>query len=320
MSGFALAVHGGAGSIRREQLAAADAQSARDALREALEAGSAILAGGGSALDAVERAVRVLEANPLFNAGRGSVLNSAGRVAMDASVMDGRSRAAGAVAGLERTAHPVSAARMVMERSEHVLLVGAHADAFAAECGVEGIDPAALVTPERVAQLRRAAEQARVSLDHDEATRGTVGAVARDAHGHLAAATSTGGMTNQRPGRVGDSPLIGAGTWADDRSCAVSGTGHGEAFIRSAFAHEVDAGLRLGAQSLERACAAALARVGELGSTGGCIAVHRAGHLALPFTTTGMYRGWVRAGESAAVAIWDEAPAADDPASRKRAP
>ncbi len=310
MSGIVLAVHAGAGAIRRERLGAEEEARARSALAAALSAGHALLARGGTALDAVEIAVRALEDAEVFNAGRGSVLTSAGSVQMDAALMDGRTRAAGAVAGVRRLVHPVSAARAVLEYSPHVLLAGDGAEAFARAHGAEVDEPESFITPARRAQLERAREKNRVSLDHDEDAWGTVGAVSRDADGHLAAATSTGGMTNQLPGRVGDTPLIGASTWADDASCAVSGTGHGEAFIRAAFAHEVDALMRHAQLELDAACQRALARVRALGAGGGCAAVDRAGNAALPFTTPGMYRGSIRADGRPRVAVY-----ADDPAA-----
>lgn len=290
MSGFALAVHAGAGNLRPGE---PGEEEVRRVVRAGLEEGRRQLAAGRSALDTVERAVRTFESHELLNAGRGSVLTSTGEVEMDAAVMDGSIRAAGAVACVRSLAHPVSAARLVMERSVHVLLVGEEAEAFAREAGAETVDPATLVTDERRRQLEKARSRDRVSLDHDGG--GTVGAVAQDAAGHLAAATSTGGLTNQLPGRVGDSPIIGAGTWADDATCAVSATGHGETFIRVALAHEVDAGIRLGGLTLAEACARALERATALGGRGGLVAVDAAGHLAQPFTTPGMIRGWLDA-------------------------
>ena len=279
-----LAVHGGAGAAWADPSSVAEAERA---LVESLRAGFGVLAGGGSALDAVERAVVVLEDHPLFNAGRGAALTRAGEVELDAAVMDGARRAAGAVACVRGIANPVRAARLVLERSPHVLLVGPGAEAFAVAHGLAPVDPASLVTPPRRAEWERGRERA------GPAGGGTVGAVARDAAGHLAAATSTGGRAGQLPGRVGDSPLVGAGTWADDASCAVSATGAGEAFVRAAFAHEVDAQLRLLGAGLEDACRAALARVAALGAEGGCVAVDRTGRIALPFSTPAMARGWV---------------------------
>ena len=309
MSDFILAVHGGAGALRPDLLAPDEDTAARSALAECLTAGRDLLARGGSALDAVESCVVWLEASEPFNAGRGSVLTSSGCVEMDAAIMDGATRSAGSVACVSRLAHPISAARLVMERSPHALLVGEPAERFAQEQGVALVDPQSLVTAARREQLERARARQRVSLDHDEPGSGTVGAVARDASGHLAAATSTGGMTNQLPGRVGDSGLIGAGTWADDETCAVSGTGQGELYMRCAFAHEVDALQRHAGLELAAACERALARVLALGGRGGCVAVDRGGKLALPFTTPGMYRGWIGPTGEARVAVFaDEEP------------
>jgi isoaspartyl peptidase/L-asparaginase-like protein (Ntn-hydrolase superfamily) len=270
----------------------------RESLAACLDEGGRRLAAGGSALDSVESAVRHLEDDALFNAGRGSVLTAAGRVEMDASIMDGRRRAAGAVGCVWRLAHPVSAARLVMERSPHVLLVGEGAEAFAAAHGAERVRPEDLVTEPRRRELER------VQAGAQPGSAGTVGAVALDESGHLAAATSTGGLTGQLPGRIGDSAAAGAGTWADDDSCAVSGTGHGEAFIRSALAHEVDAGLRLAKLSLEEACRRALARVTRLGFRGGLVAVDRGGAIAAPFTTPALFRGWVRRGAAPEVRVF----------------
>jgi beta-aspartyl-peptidase (threonine type) len=295
MAGIALAVHGGAGGPPATE---ADAQEIRAALAASLRAGHARLAAGGSALDAVEAAVAVLESHPLFNAGRGAALTSAGGVELDAAIMDGRSRALGAVACVRGIANPVRLARLVLERTPHVLLVGPGAESFAAAHGVPSVDPASLVTSARWADLERARQ-----AERRPAGGGTVGAVALDGAGHLAAATSTGGVTNQLPGRVGDTPIAGAGTWADDATCAVSATGPGEAFIRSAFAHEIDARMRLAGAGLEDACREALRRVGELGARGGCVAVDRTGRIALPFTSAAMPRGTIGADGVTCVAI-----------------
>jgi beta-aspartyl-peptidase (threonine type) len=247
-----------------------------------------------------------LEDDPHFNAGRGSALTIEGRVEMDASVMDGRSRAAGAVAGATRVANPVVVARLVMERTPHVLLAGEAADRFAQTHGARIVDPASLVTDERRRELERvrATKRPAAAAAPEREAAGTVGAVARDRAGHLAAATSTGGLAGQLAGRVGDSAVIGAGTWADDATCAVSGTGQGEAFIRCALAHEIDTLVRFLRIPLDAACAAALARVAELGSTGGCVAVGADGSVALRFNTTGMVRGWIDADGRARVAIY----------------
>ena len=261
-----------------------------------------MLAAGGSALDAVIRAVVALEDDPLFNAGRGSVLTIAGTQEMDAAVMDGRDHRAGAVAGICGPRNPILAARAVMEHSDHVLVIGDGALAFCREHGVTFAMPGYFATEERARELREAREK----RQRDAAVEGTVGAVARDGDGNLAAATSTGGMTGKTPGRVGDSPIIGAGTYADNATCAVSATGHGEFFMRYGSAFEIAARLRHAGQSLRQAADAVIAALAELGGRGGVVAVNRSGGLALPFNTSGMYRGFVRAGGAIYTAIWDE--------------
>lgn len=290
-----LVVHGGAGALHADE--SVRGAAAREGLSAALAAGSALLAEGGTALAAVVAAVTRLEACPIFNAGPGSVLNEAGEIELDAAVMEGATRRAGAVAGLRRVAHPVAAALAVLEDDRHVLLAGAGAEAFAHAAGVPEVDPASLVTPARREQWLRAGPGGR------RRGGGTVGAVARDRHGHLAAATSTGGILAKRPGRISDSALIGCGTWADDATCAISATGDGELFIRSAFAKSVDAWLRHGGLPLEEACARALADVASLGGSGGCIAVDRRGRIATPFDTPGMARGSWRAGFEPVLAL-----------------
>lgn len=299
---FTLVIHGGAGVIERDQLSAADEQSIRADLERALETGRTILAAGGSALDAVEAAVVALEESPRFNAGKGSVYNAEGRHELDASIMEGKTRRAGAVAGVETIRNPVKLARAVMEQSPHVMMISAGAERFADTLPlIERVANEWFDTDTRRAQLdqeqvRELAEAADANPDADNLRGkyfGTVGAVALDAHGHLAAATSTGGMTNKRYGRVGDSPLIGAGTWADER-CAVSGTGWGEFFIRNVVAHDIAARMAYGGASLaDAADAVILQRVPELGGDGGAIAVDRDGNIAMPFSTSGMYRAWI---------------------------
>ena len=307
---FALVIHGGAGVIERDQLSAFEESAIRADLDDALEAGRRILADGGSALDAVEAAVVALEEFPRFNAGKGSVYNAEGRHELDASIMEGRTRRAGAVAGVETVRNPVRLAREVMERSPHVMMIGAGAERFAdSQPQIERVSNDWFDTDTRRAQLDQ--EQARERSEAgDEGLRGkyfgTVGAVALDAQGNLAAATSTGGMTNKRYGRVGDSPLIGAGTWADER-CAISGTGWGEFFIRSVVAHDIAARMAYRGDSLALAAdAVILQRVPELGGDGGAIAVDREGNIAMPFSTTGMYRGWIGIDGSRGTAIFDE--------------
>ena len=285
---WSLMIHGGCGAMRPDRLPPEQEDRARVGLSAALDAGEAILASGGSSLDAVEAAARVLEDNPAFNAGRGSVLAADGRVELDAAIMDGRDRRAGAVAGLATTRAPVSAARAAMEHSPHVLLTYAGADRFARERGLDQVANDWFITPERRAQLDKVLA-AGGAFDAD-IKYGTIGAVACDMAGHVAAATSTGGLTAKRWGRIGDSPLIGAGTYADDRAAAVSATGLGEAFIRAVAAHELAARIRLTGAGLQDAIDAVLADVGTLGGTGGLIAVSPTGEAAWGFTTPGMYR------------------------------
>ena len=271
----------------------------------AVAAGGAVLAAGGAALDAVEAAVRVLEDDPHFNAGRGAVLSFDGCVSLDAAIMDGPSRAAGAVAGVSATRNPVSLARRVMAATPHVLLSGAGADQFAREQGVEAAGQDWFATPER----RRQLEELRARVDgwfDAEMKYGTVGAVACDAAGHVAAATSTGGVMGKRWGRIGDTPLIGAGTFADDRACAVSATGSGEYFIRANVAAEIAARVRLTGAAPGDAADAVLAEVRALGGTGGVIIAGPSGETAWRFVTPGMFRGSLSAGEPARVAIFGD--------------
>ena len=283
-----LVVHGGAGSMRRGRLDPEQEQCARDGLEAALAAGATILAKGESALDAVEAAVRVLEEDSCFNAGRGSVLTSTGSIELDAAIMDGRNRAAGAVAGLRTTRAPVSLARRLLEEGPHVFLSGKGADDFARNHGLDQVENSWFEIPERRRQLD---ELLRLGGFDDEVKYGTVGAVAVDIDGHVAVATSTGGLTAKRWGRVGDSPLIGAGTYADDRAAAVSATGSGEFFIRAVAAHQLAERVRIGGQSLQDALDGVLADIQSLGGKGGLIAVAPDGEAAWGFTTPAMYRG-----------------------------
>ncbi|MEO7787065.1 MAG: isoaspartyl peptidase/L-asparaginase [Sphingomicrobium sp.] len=285
---WTLVIHGGCGAMRPDKLPPAQEEAARAGLNAALDAGAAILAAGGSALDAVEAAARVLEEDPAFNAGHGSVLTAAGHAELDAAIMDGSDRRAGAVAGLRTTRAPVSAARATMEHSPHVLITYDQADAFAAARGLEQVANDWFIIPERRAQLDKIMA-AGGKFDTD-IKYGTIGAVACDSNGHVAAATSTGGLTAKRWGRIGDSPLVGAGTYADDRSAAVSATGLGEAFIRAVGAHELAARMRLAREGLQEALDAVLADVSSLGGSGGLIAVGPSGEAAWGFTTPGMYR------------------------------
>ncbi len=261
----------------------------RRGLEQSLKAGAAILKEGGSSLDAVEACVRVLEDNPLFNAGRGAVFTSAGTNEMDAAIMDGKTLKAGSVVSLKHIKNPISLARMVMEKTSHVMLDGEGAEAFARENGIELVDQKYFFTERRWQELQRDKEKAKgAASGHGH---GTVGAVALDMNGNLAAATSTGGTSNKLPGRVGDSPIIGAGTYANNATCAVSATGDGEYFIRATVAHEVSALIENKAMSVGDAAETALAKVAQLGGTGGMIAMDRTGNVAMPFNTSGMYRG-----------------------------
>jgi beta-aspartyl-peptidase (threonine type) len=283
-----LVIHGGAGSERIAHDDPAHEASARAGLADALDAGSSILANGGSAIDAVEAAARRLEENPCFNAGRGSVLTEDGEVELDAAIMDGRARQAGAVSGIKTTRAPISLARRLMEHGPHVFLSGAAADRFAAVAGIEQVPNDFFILPERRRQLEEALA---AGSKADPIKYGTVGAVAVDVQGNVAAATSTGGITAKRWGRVGDSPLIGAGTYADNRAAAISATGSGEYFIRAVAAHEVAARIRLGGEGLQQAIDAVLADIEALGGKGGLIAVGPNGEAAWGFTTPAMYRG-----------------------------
>ena len=296
---WVLLVHGGAGVIERGRMTAAKERAVRSGLERALQRGAAVLSGGGTSLDAVEQAVRVLEDDPNFNAGRGAVFSARGINELDASIMDGATRRAGAVAGVTRTRNPVSLARAVMEKSPHVMLAGQGADAFSRQMGLEQVDPKYYFTIERWRELQKALHPGANRHEH-----GTVGAVALDRSGHLAAATSTGGLTGKRWGRVGDSPLIGAGTYADDRACAVSATGAGEFYIREGVAHEICARLRFLQETPQQAADAVQAETLGLGGDGGVIVLGRDGASAFSFNTPGMYRGRIGAGDAAQVAIY----------------
>ncbi|MBL8555228.1 MAG: isoaspartyl peptidase/L-asparaginase [Phenylobacterium sp.] len=321
---WTLVCHGGAGLVTRDHLTPEQDAAYREALTTAADAGAAVLRAGGRAIDAVEVAILRLEDDPLFNAGRGAAFTAEGRNELDASIMDGATLAAGAVAGLSTTRHPISAARAVIEGSDHVLLGGEGADAFARAQGLEQVDPSFFFTEARWRSLERAlgrlglpvpprpegvAVDARAELAHDEGKRGTVGCVALDIHGDLAAGTSTGGTTAKRWGRVGDSPLVGAGTYAANAAAAVSCTGAGEYFIRLGVAHRICALVEYGGLSLQRAVDRVVQDdLTALGGEGGVIAVDPHGHMAWSFNTEGMYRARVADGEPLAVGLYkDEA-------------
>ncbi len=297
MSKIALAVHGGAGTILKEQMTASREKAYRGALEHALQRGHAVLAMGGSALDAVEMAVRQLEDSHLFNAGKGAVFNADGQHEMDASLMCGRTLRAGAVACVQNVRNPVTLARRVMERSEHVLISGPGAFEFAYREKVELEDDQYFFDELRYDQWLKARETDTVALDHSETGErkfGTVGAVARDVNGDLAAATSTGGMTNKKWQRIGDSPIIGAGTYANNGGCAVSCTGHGESFIKAVAAYDVFALMTYKEISLREAVRIVVhEKLPPLEGEGGMIAVDKNGELVLDFNSAGMYRGWI---------------------------
>jgi len=306
-----LAIHGGAG-VTRASVTSEEAEIAREALKQALLAGHAQLRAGKPALDAVTVAVTVLEDAPSFNAARGAVFTHEGRNELDAAIMDGASGRAGAVAGVRTIRNPILLARAVMERSRHVMMVGEGAEAFAAAQGIEQVEPAYFRTDKRWQQLQKALREEQAKQAHADVETahsiGTVGAVALDAQGGLAAATSTGGMTNKRYGRVGDAPIIGAGTYADAR-CAVSGTGWGEFYIRAVAAHEICARVRHAGQDVKQAAEAVInGDIPRAGGDGGAIVIGADGSVALPFNTEGMYRGWIGADGVSHVAVFaDEA-------------
>ena len=322
-----IVIHGGAGVITREKLTPELEARYRSDLAKALDAGHSVLAAGGAALDAVVAAIRVLEDSPLFNAGHGAVMNAEGRCELDASIMDGRTQAAGAVAGVTRIRNPITLARAVMERSPHVMFAGAGAERFAEQVGgIELVPNEYFQTDRRREELRRAQEKEKeqanrraalgtpagplfATIDENdsldvERKYGTVGCVALDKAGNLAAGTSTGGMTNKKFGRVGDSPIIGAGTYASNATCAVSATGHGEFFIRVGVARDIAAQMEYKGAPLAEAAAATMAKVAKLGGDGGVIAIDRDGNVALPFNTPGMYRAHRLEGRPAEIAIF----------------
>ncbi len=299
--GWSLTIHGGAGVIERENLTQEKDREVRAALERALDAGSEVLAGGGTSMDAVQAAIVVLEDDPNFNAGRGSVFTYKGRNEMDAAIMDGESRAAGSVAGVTATKNPIKLARAVMEDSPHVLLSRDGANEFSMEQELEQAGPQWFATDERYRQLeelkaRQAEDEAsgkgsKVSYFDIDMKYGTVGAVAVDMQGNVAAGTSTGGLTGKRWGRIGDSPIIGAGTYADNRACAISATGAGEYFIRLGVAHEICARMRMKGENAQTAADAVIKELGELGGTGGVIVAAPDGTAAWSYNTPGMYRG-----------------------------
>jgi L-asparaginase / beta-aspartyl-peptidase len=300
---FAIAIHGGAGTLARGDLPAEQERDYLAGLESALDAGYELLERGASSLDATIAAVCVLEDNPLFNAGRGAVLNRDGIAELDASVMDGKTLGAGAVTGLKHVRNPIELARLVMDKSPHVMLVGEGAEEFARLQGIELVSNEYFRTPVRQQQLQRLLRGV-VTRENELAAFGTVGAVALDSQGNVAAATSTGGMTGKRWGRVGDSPVIGAGTYANNASCAVSATGHGEYFIRSVVAHDICAQVEYLQLPLQTAVGNVLGKMAALGGNGGVIAIDARGELALEFNSEGMFRGLRSSSGRRAAAIY----------------
>jgi beta-aspartyl-peptidase (threonine type) len=318
---YVLVIHGGAGTILKSQMSASREKLYMSSLNAALERGSAILAAGGSALDAVEATVRTLEDDSLFNAAKGAVFTNDGRNELDASIMDGKTLAAGAIAGVTTIRNPISTARAVMEKSEHVMMTGKGAEQFAKEHGQVIVDPSYFYTESRWRGLQNARKEdsLKMQLDHADTSKkallrqpgnrdykyGTVGAVALDQHGNLAAATSTGGMTNKKFGRVGDAPIIGAGTYADNKTVAISSTGWGEYFIRLVMAKSISDMMEFGKWKLKAAAdEMIMKRLPALGGDGGLIAVDKDGNIAMPFCTEGMYRGYIKEGQKANILIY----------------
>ncbi|MGZ5247465.1 MAG: isoaspartyl peptidase/L-asparaginase family protein [Flavitalea sp.] len=340
-----LVIHGGAGTILKSQMSPEKEKAYKESLQRALDKGYSILENGGTALDAVEATVRVLEDDPLFNAGRGAVFTNEGKNELDASIMDGKTLMAGSVAGVTTIRNPITAARAVMEKSEHVMMVGKGAELFAASQGLQLVDPSYFYTEDRFRGLQNARKRdsLKTELDHSAPKQegkqspkqahlqnsneaqlqilkhetnqfpivglkqpsnrdekyGTVGAVALDKNGNLAAATSTGGMTNKKFGRVGDAPIIGAGTYSNNATCAISATGWGEYFIRLVMAKTISDMMEFGKMSLKDASnEMVMKRLGALGGDGGLIALDKDGNFSMPFNTEGMYRGWKKAGKS----------------------
>jgi L-asparaginase / beta-aspartyl-peptidase len=313
------AIHGGAGTILRSQMTASREKEYRDKLTEALLSGYNILKKGGASLDAVESAIRLMEDSPLFNAGKGAVFTNAGTNELDASIMDGKTLKAGAVASLKHIKNPISLARLVMEKSKHVMMVGEGAEKFATEQGIELVPQSYFYTEQRWKGLQRekAAEAEKNKLPatkkpekaHAELVGheyGTVGAVALDQGGNIAAGTSTGGVSNKKWGRVGDSPIIGAGTYANNRTCGVSATGDGEYFIRSVVAHDLSVLLEYRGLRLQEAADAVIAKVDKLGGKGGLITIDKDGNIAMSFSTAGMYRGRVGADGQPLIEIYKD--------------
>lgn len=302
---FAIVIHGGAGTILRKNMSPEMEAQYKATLEEAIKVGHEILRNGGSSLDAVEKTINIMENSPLFNAGKGAVFTNEGKNELDASIMDGKTLKAGAIAGVTTVKNPINLARAVMEKSEHVMLVREGAEFFAKENGLELVNPAYFYTENRYQTLLKAQEKDRIELDHSGGTSfydsfikdnkfGTVGCVALDKNGNLAAGTSTGGMTNKKWGRVGDAPIIGAGTYANNNTCAVSATGWGEFFIRNVVAYDISALMEYKGLSLEKAAEEVIQKkLTKLGGDGGIVAMDKDGNITMEFNTAGMYRAFI---------------------------
>ncbi len=299
---FGIIIHGGAGTINKENMSPEKEEAYKSKLGEALLTGYQVLENGGSSLDAVEAAIKIMEDSPLFNAGRGAVFTAEGTIELDVSIMDGKTLSAGAAAGLKHVKNPILLARKIMENSPHVMLMGEGAEKFAEEQNLEIVDQEYFFTKERWDALQRVKENEKKSKEKH----GTVGAVALDKNGNIAAGTSTGGMTNKQWGRVGDSPIIGAGTYADNNTCGVSGTGHGEYFIRLGIAKDVSALMEYKNYNLQQAAEEVINKLTRLGGTGGIIALDKNGNIAMPFNTSGMYRAYYISGSEPVIKIYKE--------------
>ena len=315
---FAIVIHGGAGTILKENMTPETEATYKLKLEEAIRVGYEILKNGGSSLDAVQKTINVMEDSPLFNAGKGAVFTNAETNEMDASIMDGKTLKAGASAGTTNVRNPINLARAIMDNSKHVMLSGKGAETFAKEQGLELVDPSYFYTERRFKALQKAKEDEKVELDHDDkqaffdpfvkdSKYGTVGCVALDKDGNLAAATSTGGMTNKRWGRIGDAPIIGAGTYANNATCAVSGTGWGEFFIRATVAHDISALMEYKGLSLEEAANEVIQKkLTQLGGDGGIVAVDKNGNMVAEFNTPGMYRAFMNDKGELIIGIYKE--------------
>jgi len=317
---FVLVIHGGAGTILKSQMTPEKEKAYQQGLNDALQKGYEVLSKGGTALDAVEATIEVMEDNPLFNAGKGAVFTHEGKNEMDAAIMDGKTLKAGAVAGVTNIKNPITAARAVMDKSGHVMMAGKGAEQFAAQQGCTIVDPSYFFTEDRWKALQKAkADDSLKPFERDTSKSflkqsenkdykyGTVGCVALDVYGNLAAGTSTGGMTNKKFGRIGDSPIIGAGTYANNSTCAISCTGYGEYFIRLVMAKSVSDRMELGHETLQQAANEMIMhKLGDLGGDGGLIAVDKNGNISMPFNTTGMYRGYMTSDGKKEIKIYKE--------------